>query len=69
MCIADVLAKVQIKDMNVRFYTDLYIGGGGSTETVKFMSEEYDITSIPKPLLLAKYKKCEISNELLKVYL
>lgn len=69
MCLGDVLAKVQIKDMNVRFYTDLYINGGGSTETVKFISEEYDITSIPKSLLLAKYKKCEITNELIKVYL
>lgn len=55
--------------MKVRLYTDIYIGGGGSTEIVKFMSEEYDITSIPKPLLLTNYTKCTISEDLIKVYL
>lgn len=69
MCLAEILAKVEIKDMKVRLYTDIYIGGGGSTEIVKFMSEEYDITSIPKPLLLTNYTKCTISEDLIKVYL
>lgn len=69
MCLAEILAKVEIKDMKVRLYTEIYIGGGGSTETVKFMSEEYDITSIPKPLLLTKYTKCTISEGLIRVYL
>lgn len=67
MCLADLLAKVEIKDMNVRFYTN--IGNGDSCESVKFMTRDYDITSIPKPLLLAKYSKCTISEDLIRVYL
>lgn len=69
MCLADLLAKVEIKDINVRFYTNIYIGKGDSCVSVKFMTRDYDITSIPKPLLLTKYTKCMISEGLIKVYL
>lgn len=69
MCLAEILSKVEIKDINVRFYTNIYMGNGDSCESVKFMTRDYDITSIPKPLLLTKYGKCTISEGLIKVYL
>ena len=69
MCLADLLAKVEIKDINVRFYTNIYIGKGDSCISVKFMTRDYDITSIPKALLVAKYSKCTISKNLIIVYL
>ena len=69
MCLAELLTKVEIRDINVRFYTILYIGSGETSESVKFMTRDYDITSIPKPLLLAKYSKCTISEDLIRVYL
>lgn len=69
MCLAEILAKVKIKDIKVRFYTDILYGNADSCESVKFMTIDYDITSIPKPLLLAKYIKCTISENLIRVYL
>ena len=69
MSLAELLSKVEIKDINVRFYTNIYIGEGDSCESVKFMTRDYDITSIPKPLLLAKYSKCTILEDLIRVYL
>lgn len=69
MCLADLLAKVEIKDINVRFYTNIYIGKGDSCLSVKFMTRDYNITSIPKPLVLTNYSKCTISENLIKVYL
>lgn len=69
MCLAEILAKVEIKDMNVKFYTDIYIGSGDTYETITFTSKQYDITSIPKSLLVAKYSKCVISDDLIIVYL
>ena len=69
MCLAELLSKVEIKDINVRFYTNIYIGNGDSCISVKFMTRDYDITSIPKALLVAKYSKCMISKNLIMVYL
>lgn len=69
MCLAEILAKVEIKDINVRFYTNIYMENGDSCESVKFMTIDYDITSIPKPLLIVKYSKCTISENLIRVYL
>lgn len=69
MCLQELLAKVEIKDINVRFYTNIYMGNGDSRVSVKFMTRDYDITSIPKPLLIAKYSKCTISEGLIRVYL
>ena len=47
MCLAEILEKVENKDINVRFY----------------------ITSIPKILLHAIYNECEITNDLIRIYL
>ena len=69
MCLAEILEKVEIKDINVRFYTTIYINNGKTCESVEFMIRDYDITSIPKLLLLAIYNKCEITNDLIRVYL
>lgn len=69
MCLEDVLIKLQIKDMKVRFYTSIYMGVGGEYESVKFMTKDYDITDIPKILKSLKYDKCKITNGLIKVYL
>ena len=69
MCLAEIFAKVVINDITVRFYTNIYMENGDSCESVKFMTRDYDITSIPKPLLLAKYSKCTISDDLIRVYL
>ena len=69
MCLAEILEKVEIKDINVRFYTTIYINNGKTCESVEFMIRDYDITSIPKLLLLAIYNECEITNDLIKVYL
>ena len=69
MSLAELLSKVEIKDINVRFYTNIYIGKGDSCVSIKFMTRDYDITSIPKPLLLSKYEKCTISENLIRVYL
>ena len=69
MCLAEILEKVEIKDINVRFYTTIYINNGKTCESVEFMIRDYDITSIPKLLLLAIYNKCEITNDLIRIYL
>ena len=69
MSLAELLSKVEIKDINVRFYTNIYIGKGDSCVSIKFMTRDYDITSTPKPLLLSKYEKCTISENLIRVYL
>lgn len=69
MCLAEILEKVEIKDINVRFYTTIYINNGKTCESVEFMIRDYDITSIPKLLLLAIYDKCEITNDLIRIYL
>ena len=69
MSLAELLSKVEIKDINVRFYTTIYINNGETCESVEFMIRDYDITSIPKLLLLAIYNKCEITNDLIRVYL
>ena len=69
MCLAEILAKVEIKDIHVKFYTTIYINNGKKCESVEFMIRDYDITSIPKLLLLARYNKCEITYDLMRVYL
>lgn len=69
MCLAEILEKVETKDINVRFYTTIYINNGKTCESVEFMIRDYDITSIPKLLLLAIYNKCEITNDLIRIYL
>ena len=69
MSLAELLSKVEIKDINVRFYTNIYIGKGDSCISVKFMTRDYEITSIPKSLILSKYSKCVISENLIRVYL
>ena len=52
MSLAELLTKVEIRDINVRFYTILYIGSGETSESVKFMTRDYDITSIPKSTII-----------------
>lgn len=69
MCLKDLLTKVEIKGINVIFYNNIYVGGGETTDLVKFMTKEYEITNIPKSLLLLNYDKCTISEDLIRVYL
>lgn len=41
MCLAEILEKVEIKDINVRFYTTIYINNGKTCESVEFDSKTY----------------------------
>ena len=68
MCVKELLSELEIKDMQVRFYMNIFIGTK-TVDLVKFMTTYYEVSNIPRALLLSRYDKYEIENNLIRIYL